>query len=307
MKIIDLDIKSCPDITTVGLGNFDGLHMGHQALVSEVISLSKKTKTKSALVLFKTHSRFTKTKFFLTSLEDKIRIISSMGIDYGLIVDFSSSFKSLKEEEFIASFLKEKCKARGIVIGPDYRFAYGARGSASSLNFYKDKYGYDLKVIDKVIFNGKLVSSTDIKKLIKSGQIQSANKLLARDYSIRGRVVKGYGRGRDLGYPTANIKPSFPYLIPLEGVYHTYVLYKDHIYNSMTSIGDNPTFEDPRHRQTIEVFIDKFNHNIYGEEIVLIFSKYLRPMIKFESVDDLKNKLNEDYGHIKALDFVYKK
>lgn len=307
MKIIDLDIESCPNETTVGLGNFDGLHIGHQALVTEVIALAKKTNTKSALVLFKTHSRFSKTKTFLTSLEDKLKIISSMGIDYGLIVDFSKSFKSLKEEEFISSFLKEKCKAKGIVIGPDYRFAYGARGSASSLNFYKDKYDYDLKVIDKVIFEGELVSSTDIKKLIKTGQIQKANKLLARNYSIRGRVVKGFGRGRDLGYPTANINPIYPYLIPVEGVYHTHVLYKNQIYNSMTSIGDNPTFEDSRHRQTIEVFIDKFNDDIYGEEICLIFSKYLRPMIKFKSVEDLIIKLNEDYEHIKALDHVYKK
>lgn len=298
MKVIDIKNEYPQKATALALGNFDGLHKGHMALINESISLSEKGKL-SGVLLFKSHTRQNEENSFLMSLDDKLEILSSLGLDIALLVDFDDSFKHLSPEDFIKKILVDRCFAKDLVIGNNYHFAYKAQGNSKTLIDFGKNYGFKTHLVDDVIVDDRLVSSTLIKNNLLEGDLKRANRALGRFYSIKGKVIKGFGRGKELGYPTANLGLSYNYLIPKDGVYHTHVKYKGKIYNSMTSIGTNPTFDKIK-GSTIEVFIDEFNKDIYYEELELIFLKYLRPMIKFESLEELIDQLDKDYRSIKS-------
>lgn len=298
MEIIDIKNESPKKSTALALGNFDGLHRGHMALINKSISLATDNKL-SGVLLFKSHTRNKEENSFLMSLDDKLEILSSLGLDLALLVDFDDKFKHLGPQDFIKKILIDKCLAKDLVVGNDYHFAYKAQGNSKALIDYGKTYGFKTHLVEDVIVDEKLVSSTLIKEYLLEGNLEKANEALGRNYSIKGKVIKGFGRGKDLGYPTANLDLSYSYLIPSDGVYHTLVKYEGKIYNSMTSIGTNPTFDKIK-GSTIEVFIDEFDRDIYDQELELIFLRYLRPMIKFKSLEELIGQLDKDYRSIKS-------
>lgn len=305
MKVIDLSKDLSEYKTSIGLGNFDGFHLAHQELAKKVIAIAKETNTKSSMLLFKRHTRHENDSKYLTTLNDKISYLDELGIDIVFLIDFYEKTKKLSPEEFISNIIIKSCKAENIVVGKDYKFAYKAQGDIRSLLDLEGKYNFKTHLLDDVMVNSKLVSSTLIKNLLDDHNLDTANLLLGRTYSIKGEVIKGFGRGKDLGYPTANISNKDSYFLPKDGVYYTIVEYDGQKYHSMTSIGDNPTFDD-LFEKVIEVYICDFDKDIYGEVLKLEFIKYLRPMYKFNSIDELIENLDNDYSEVMELSKLYK-
>lgn len=301
MKIINLnDNIPYNKPTVIGLGNFDGIHKGHMELMNEVIEKSKSSGLESSVILFNIHTEIIinnkSNQSQLTSLEDKMEILQEIGIDNVFVINFSSDLRTMSANDFVEKILIGLCNAKAIVVGKDYTFGYKASGNVEILrSLAKDKY--EIKVIDDYKIDNFRVSSSSIRGLIEDGTIEYANKLIGREYRLRGKVVKGDGRGKKLGFPTANIDLNFNYLIPKDGVYLTNIIVKNKSYKSLTSIGYNPTFKGSSLR--VEVYIDNFNEDIYGEDIDLYFVRYLRPMITFDSIEELIEQMNIDLKELK--------
>ncbi len=302
MKIINLN-NNIPynNPTVIGLGNFDGIHKGHLELMHEVIKKSKSSGLESSVILFNTHTEVIINNKInqsqLTSLDDKIEILKEIGIDNVFVINFSAELRSMTADDFVCKILVGLCNAKAIVVGKDYTFGYNALGNIEKLiELSKDRY--EIKIIDDYKIDGFRVSSSSIRGLIEDGNIEYANKLIGRNYRLKGKVVKGDGRGKALGFPTANINLNFNYLVPKDGVYLSNIIVKDKSYRSLTSIGYNPTFNGSTLR--VEVYIDEFDEDIYGEDIILYFVKYLRPMINFSSIEELIDQMNLDLNQLRG-------
>lgn len=302
MEVIDLN-KNNHNInieeSVIGLGNFDGLHLGHIELIKKVKYISNKKKVKSAILLFKKHTLCTinnNNDFILTTFKDKIEILKEFNIDYVFTLNFNDELKLMNSECFL-KLLKEKTDFKYLVVGKDYRFGNKAKGNILTLKLAEKKYKFTTIVIDDYTKDNVFVKSTKIRELLKKGNIKKANKLLNRSYSINGIVIHGKGRGTGLGFPTANLLNKSNYLIPKEGVYLTNTIINNKRYNSITSIGYNDTFNDGELK--IETNIINFNDDIYGQIIKIEFLDYIRNNIKFDSKEDLILQIQKDLIYIK--------
>lgn len=295
MRIIYLKDEISEGPSCIALGNFDGCHLGHQELFQLVKKKSAENMLKSSVLLFNKHSKNLVDDNYkvLSSLDDKIDFLEKNGFDQVFVLDFDLETMNMSAESFIKDILVEKCKAKHIVVGEDYRFGHMATGNVSLLEINTNTYNFSLSIIKDICLDGLRISASRIKHLIETDEITLANRFLLRPYRISGKVIKGDGRGRTLGFPTANLKLLANYLVPNDGVYFTiaYVLGKK--YYSLTSIGHNPTFDGQEHR--IEIFIDDFNDNIYDDEISISFISKIRPTIKFSSREGLIKQMDYDY------------
>ena len=297
MQIIDLDKDNVKiNIDAITLGNFDGLHLAHQKLINKCVSLGK-----SGVIIFKSHTsevlEYANFKNILTT-DDKINILKRMNVDYCLIKSFDKAFLSLKPVEFL-TYVKEHTNFKNLVVGKDFKFGINASGNVSTLENYQKVFNYKLYIIDDQFINGVPIRSTTIRKFLMSGEIENANSMLYRPFSINGIVIDGKHRGRNLGYPTANLECK-EYIIPAAGVYYTNVIYDNKLYKSITSIGENLTYDE--HDIKIETHILDFKGNLYGKELTLVFIKKIRDNVKFNSEIELINKLKSDYNFAKNQD-----
>ncbi|WP_296141983.1 bifunctional riboflavin kinase/FAD synthetase [uncultured Anaerococcus sp.] len=295
IKIYDLD-RGMTDFEpkAIALGNFDGIHIGHQKLIKKDLEIARQLNLVPSVLLFKENSKKTlhDEKDYLTSLDDKIEILANMGMDTFCILDFNEEFRSLSPKEFISQILYRKLNTKYIVIGEDYHFGKNAEGDIKTLARFEDEFDYETLIIDFELVNGEKISSGNIKELIKSGNIKKANKYLARPYKIIGHVVDGHKRGRTLNFPTANLKMKFSYTIPKDGVYLTRINVKGKNHFALSNVGSNPTFENDYRK--IETYILDFNQDIYGENITIEFLEFFRDDLKFDSVDELINQMEMD-------------
>ena len=287
--------------TAIALGNFDGLHLGHQCLIKKMISESRKKGLKSSVLLFNNHTRSIITEGIepgiITSNDQKIRILDSLGVELIYSMNFDKEVMKLTPEEFVVKILIDKMKANLVVVGFNYRFGHKAKGDVEYLRKLGVKFGFEVIVLDPVYNNDYIISSTLIRKLIKSGAIEEANKLLDRPYTIEGKVISGKKRGKEMGFPTANLEPYTNYLVPKFGVYKTKTIVDNIEYISLTNVGINPTFDN--NIWSIESHILGFNKDIYDNKISLKFLKYLREDIKFNTKEELVNQMKEDIKSIK--------
>ena len=295
IKIIDLgknEIDNSPKC--VSLGNFDGIHIGHQKLMKTNITLSNKENLTPAVLLFKENSKMilSDETDYIANLDDKIEFLSDMGIDTFCLIDFTDAFRSLSPEEFISKILVDKLNAKAVVVGIDYKFGKYAAGNVDTLKSLEEKYAYKTHVVDFEVDGDYKISSRTIREDIRKGKINLANKYLGRPYKIKGKVIHGYKRGRKLNFPTANLATDFSYVIPIDGVYLTRVTIDDDKYFALTNIGKNPTFENQERR--IETYILDFNKDIYGREISIEFLEFFRGDFKFNSVDELIEQMEMD-------------
>ena len=302
MKIIDLNKDKYKYNTGIVLGNFDGIHMGHQYLIENLIDEAKKEELEPSILLFKNHTKTTinhsEDKIrLLTSNEQKLSILEKMGIKIVYTILFNEEIMKLPAEEFVKEILVKKLNVRLVNIGFDYRFGHKAMGDSNYLKELGNKYGFRTNIINPIYIDGEIVSSTKIRNLIKMGEIKRANKFLGRPYSLVGNVIKGDQRGGKMGYPTANIGLSNNYVIPKIGVYESITLIDNREFKSLTNIGYNPTFNGKKLK--IENYILDFNENIYGKTLEIRFIDFLRDDIKFHTVEELINKIGEDINHIK--------
>lgn len=286
--------------TGVALGNFDGIHLGHQNLINVMINKSKELGLKSSLLLFEEHTKVTTDNDqpkIITSNEKKFKIAEELGIDIIYIMKFDEDVMQLSAEEFVKDIIINKMNSKLLVVGFDYKFGYKALGNSETLLELGKKYDIKVEVIKAIQSDDEIIGSTEIRKLIIEGNINRANKFLGRPYSIMGKVIPGKSRGKTLGFPTANIEVDPIHVIPKSGVYKTNTIVNDKSYLSATNIGFNPTFNDGILK--IETYILDFDKRIYGENIEIEFIDFLRDDIKFSNKDDLIKQMNIDIDRIK--------
>ena len=278
----------------VSLGNFDGVHKGHQKLMKENIKISKSKNLTPSVLLFKENTKniLNGEREYLTSLEDKIEILKKLGIECFCLLEFSDKFKNLSPYEFIEEILYKKLNTKYVIVGDNYRFGKMAKGDIKTLKKYEEDFAYKTKVVDFELDDGKIINSTDIRQMVREGKIEKANKDLGHPFKMQGKVIKGAQRGRLLNFPTANLKPSFKYVTAKSGVYFTRVNIDRDFYYALTDIGTNPTFENKKMK--IETYIMDFSKDIYGKNISIEFLEYLRSDYKFNSPEELIGQMEKD-------------
>ncbi|MBW2338446.1 MAG: bifunctional riboflavin kinase/FAD synthetase [Deltaproteobacteria bacterium] len=301
MKIFDhLDKIHAPfKSAVITIGNFDGVHIGHQALFHEVIETAETVGGTSIAMTFEPHPiRVLKQNGqppLITLYEQKAELIERTGIDVLICVPFTRAFASLSADQFIRELLVKKIGMKAIVVGEDYSFGKNREGSIDLLKSYGPDYGFEVILAGWIKMSKGFtdrISSTKIRELVIDGHMTEAEKMLGRHYQIRGRVVIGRDRGgKLLGIPTANIN-LHDELCPKTGIYAVTVECRGNQHNGVANIGYSPTFED--HEFTVEVHILDFNDNIYGEKIRVNFIKRLRDEIKFSNISALIDQIKKD-------------
>lgn len=283
--------------TGVGLGNFDGLHIGHMALINTLIRESQLNNLNSIVYTFTKHPENILRKKLITPLllteQKKIDLLGEISLDYLYFDEFNEDFSRLSPEDFVKKILIDKLNIKLAVAGYDYRFGYMGQGDIPFLRELGQKYGFRVVVIPAIKCDDEVISSTRIRNSIINGELETAYKLLGRNYSITAEVVSGRRIGNTIGFPTANIHPERFLVLPENGVYITKTLLDGKLYNSMTNVGYNPTFEDVKEK-TVETHIIDFNQDIYGKKIEVFFLKKIRNEKKFESVELLKEQISKD-------------
>lgn len=287
----------------VGLGNFDGLHVGHMELVNTLISESKASFLNSVVYTFTKHPEniIRKSLFtpLITTFDKKVELLGRTNLDYLYFEEFDENFSRMKPEEFVKSILVERLNIKLAVAGEDYRFGYMGQGNTDLLYKLGQRYGFRVLIIPPVKIDDNVVSSTLIRKFILKGYMDKVERFLGRLYSIKGEVVHGKKLGRKLGFPTANLNPEGYLVLPNEGVYITKTLSEGKIYKSVTSIGKNPTVDNSG-RIYVETYILDFNKDIYGKDIEVFFVSKLRGEEKFNSLEELVSQIQKDVLQTKA-------
>lgn len=281
----------------LSLGMFDGVHLGHISIINQLKKISSDKNFETALLTFWPHPR----KVFnpndelklLNTLEEKLFLLQKAGLDVIFLKEFDEEFRNLTGEEFIKQILVEKLNVKHIIIGHDHVFGKNKSGNFELLQKLSKELDYEVEQI-KAIKNEENfnISSTKIRNCLSNGNIVGANKMLGYHYSITGKVIHGKKLGRTIGYPTANLEIDELKLLPKKGAYIVEVYVKDKFYKGMLSIGNNPTVNGEK--LTIEVYILDFDQDIYGEEITLKFRDFLHEQIKFDGIEKLIERLDED-------------
>ena len=282
--------------TAVTWGNFDGIHLGHQALISTLVSKANSLGFVSVVVTFdpKPAEFFGKetTPKPLVDIQDKFALLSSLGVDYCVVVPFVQDFAAQCAEEFVSNFLVDSIKAKVLVLGHDTCFGRDRRGNFDFLLEARQRYGFEVERINSVLAGGEAVASTRIRKLITAGRLNEVPALLGRSHSVHGPVRHGAGRGgSSLGVPTANLAPG-PLLLPPNGVYACTAKISGSFWAAAANLGVNPSFGGTT--PSLEAHLLDFEGDLYGMEMRLYFEAFLRPEQKFASLEELRSVINED-------------
>jgi riboflavin kinase/FMN adenylyltransferase len=286
-------------------GTFDGVHLGHQKILARLKEIANLNGGETVVLTFWPHPRMVVSEDsqglqLLSTLEEKIELLTDLGIDHLLIVPFTRSFSELSCEDYIQQILVDQIGTKKLVIGYDHRFGRNREGNFDFLKNNAQHYGFKVEEIPREDIEETAISSTRIRHTLTSGHIEEANSLLGRPYSISGTVVKGKQLGRQLGFPTANVQvSSFHKLVPNNGVYIIRAVVDGISHEGMLNIGTRPTV-DGRVR-SIEANIFNFERDIYGEKLKIEFLSYLRPERKFDGLEALTAQIAEDKKVAKAF------
>ena len=281
------------------IGSFDGVHHGHQKILSQVSDLAKKEEGESVVVTFHPHPRHVLSTDMddfklITTVEEKAALLAKYGIDNVIVVPFNEDFYQQSPRGYIEDFLIDRFHPRWIVIGYDHRFGNNRSGNIEDLRRYETEGVFRLLEIEKQAVEDITVSSTKIRKALNEGQVEKARHLLGHPFSLTGKVTHGQRIGHTLGYPTANIELAEPNkLIPVYGIYAVKVSHHQKEYQGMLYIGDRPTLAN-HHNKTIEVNIFDFDQRIYGDQLRIDFIRFLRKDQRFDGLDALKAQLAKD-------------
>jgi len=291
------DIQPLPN-AVVTSGTFDGVHLGHQTILSRLTEVAKASGGESVLITYWPHPRTvvsndSQNLRLLTTLDEKIELLDQAGVDHLVVIPFTRSFSELTSEEYIRQILIGKIGTRKLVIGYDHRFGRDREGGFDYIQAHQSEYGFEVEEIPRQDVEAVGVSSSKIRAALNEGNVQTANRFLGRLYSLNGTVVKGRQLGRTIGFPTANLQVDDPSkLIPANGVYAVDVEYAGQTLGGMLNIGFRPTVAGTN--QTIETYIFDFDKDIYGEHITLKFKEFLRPEQKFDGLPALVAQLKRD-------------
>jgi riboflavin kinase/FMN adenylyltransferase len=286
-------------------GTFDGVHLGHQKILSRLTEVAQNSGGESVLITYWPHPRTVVSNDsqdlkLLTTLDEKIDLIEQAGVNHLVVIPFTRSFSELTSEQYIRQILIEKIGTSKLVIGYDHRFGRDREGGFDYIQAHQDEYGFEVEEIPRQDVEEIGVSSSKIRAALQEGNIHIANLFLGREYNLTGTVIKGQQLGRTIGYPTANLQVDDPVkLIPANGVYAVDVIHAGQTYGGMLNIGFRPTVAGTY--QTIETYIFDFDKDIYGEHMTLLFRDFLRPEQKFDGLPALVAQLKYDEESARKL------
>ncbi len=289
----------------VTIGNFDGVHIGHRKIINKLISSAREHNGTPIVITFKNHPR---TVFhpesvcrMITTVEEKQQALHSLGINNIIMLNFTREFSNLTADQFYSELLIGKLKVKEIVIGYDHAFGKNREGNIEYLMKLSEKTGIIVNRVEEEVCDDEVISSTFLRGEIDKGNMQMASRLLGRRYSLSGKVIRGAGRGKGLGFPTANILPDYTdKIIPGNGIYAASILMKDQaVFHGMLNIGYNPTFNGKE--KSIEINIFDFNRDIYDENVTIEFYEKIRDEAKFDSPDSLIKQIKMDEVQIRRI------
>lgn len=291
------DFATLP-IAVVTSGTFDGVHVGHQKILTRLNEIANQVKGETVVLTFWPHPRLVlhpedDTLKLLNTFEEKAELLRAQGVQHLVRIPFTKEFSQLSSEKFITQVLVDKIGTKKLVIGYDHHFGKNREGSFEQLKANASRYGFEVEEIPRQDVDNVGVSSTNIRKALESGQIDTANHFLGTPYSLTGRVVPGDKLGRLLGYPTANLEMDTKFkLIPADGIYAVTIQYQHEVYKGMLYIGNRPTVNGSK--RNIEVNIFDFAKDIYGDALTVHFHHLIRKDNKFSDLDGLRKQLEGD-------------
>lgn len=296
--------------TAVTIGTFDGVHLGHTQIIKQLVQKAKILEIPSVVLSFYPHPRIVLHQDsgikLLDSLEEKAAKLEALGVDYFVVYPFSKSFSRMKAETFVSDILVQGLHAKSVLIGYDHRFGRNRNANIEDLRNFGKQYDFEVAEISAQAIEAVAVSSTKIRKALEEGRVKKANQFLGSVFGLCGKVISGKQIGRTLGFPTANITPTYAYkLIPKQGVYVIKSYIDGQEVFGMLNIGQNPTVTLQESKSVfpkIEAHFFQFNKDLYGQEINVSFIDRLRDEIKFDSLEALRSQLKKDQS--KALKIV---
>ena len=286
--------------SVIAIGNFDGLHLGHQKVLNEAKQKAKKKRLPFGIITFEP----VPVMFFdkklknhrINSLEQKKLMLKIFKLDFLIIIKFNKEFSSLSAEKFIEKIIYKKTKCKYLYVSKNFRFGFKRRGNIKTLKKFEKQYGYKNIITKPFKRNNRIISSTIIRKKIRKGEINEVNSFLNRNWSIEGKVITGRKRGRKIGFPTCNLK-LHNYVIPRLGVYSVRVKSKYFIKNGISNVGYRPTFNGQN--LLLETNIFGIHRNLYNKVITVYFKKFIRPEKKFKDFKFLKKQIKLDIQQAK--------
>jgi riboflavin kinase/FMN adenylyltransferase len=288
--------------TALTIGVLDGVHIGHQALITKLKEKAAAKELLSGVVTFQHHPRLVfspQSKITsLTSLQERISLLKNLGVAHVVILSFTPELSQLSAREFII-LIKRYLRMRALVIGPDFALGKGREGDAQALTALGEELDFTVEVVPPLIWHEKVVSSTAIRGALSRGDVRKVNELLGRRFALTGQVSKGDERGTNLGFPTANLIADRNQALPADGVYAARVLYSEKIYQAVINIGLRPTFDG--HHRLVEAHILDFTGDLYGRNITIELVERLRGEEKFSSAEELKAQITRDVAQAKSL------
>ena len=298
MKVINssqfAEINNIPVV--LAIGSFDGLHKGHQLIINKNKEIAAKKDLAAGVFSFDPHPLSVvnpnQAPKHLLSEGQKINRLKQLDIDYYFQQKFTSEFAELEFDDFIKNILINKLKIRHLVIGSDFQFGYKGKGDVTALKKLSQKYNFAVTIVNPVKINKKIVSSSYIRELVQKGNIEKVPTYLGDYFEIKGKVVKGEGIGRKLGFPTANLKLNNNYVLPPPGVYAGWAYVNGYKYKGIGNLGYKPTFSADKYN--IEIHILDFSKNIYNKTLSFKLVKFVRKESNFEDISNLKKQINKD-------------
>ncbi|MFC3040340.1 bifunctional riboflavin kinase/FAD synthetase [Virgibacillus xinjiangensis] len=289
--------------TVSAVGFFDGVHQGHQKVIETAVIEARERGMESAVITFHPHPsvvlKGADQVKYLTTLKEKQEIMEQMDVDRLYIIRFNKELSSLSPQQFVDHFIIG-LNIRHMVAGFDYSFGHKGQGSMDNLENYTRGF-FTHTTVDKVTMDSEKVSSSRIRKLLVSGEMEQANELLGRPFILEGLVIHGDQRGKEIGYPTANLQVDHDSLLPKPGIYAVKVNYKGATHYGMANIGTNPTFTAEREDLSIEVNILDYDNDLYGEMLQVEWYRYIREEERFNGVKELVERIAQDEREIRSF------
>ena len=293
-----LELKDRYDKLVLGLGNFDGLHLGHQKLISRLVQKARAIRGTPAVFTFVPHPmtvlRPGEAPPLLLSPGIKQKMFADLGVEVLIMIPFNFEFSRMSPEDFIDHVLHQHLRVHSVFVGYNYTFGHMGRGTPELLKEYGEKLGFEVEVISQVTYQNRPVSSTLIRSLIAEGDITGAREFLGYCPVIEGEVVYGEQRGNTLGFPTANLQPATDYIVPPNGVYSVKVKVENDLFLGVANIGVKPTFHNNSINRTIEVHLLDYSGNLYGRSIMVYFIRRMRAEKRFNSPGELVAQIQKD-------------
>lgn len=297
------DLKRSFRNPVLTIGNFDGVHLGHQFIFKRVLEKAREIDGESMVYTFDPHPveilAPERKPLLITPLEEKLRLIEEQGINVTICAPFTEKFASQAPEDFVKKILYDQIKIRHIFVGHDFTFGKDRRGNIALLKEMGRKWGFHAEMVEAVRLEGTVISSTRIREFVARGEMREAAKLLGRPYALAGKVIHGHGRGsRKLGFPTANLKTS-GVLFPKPGIFAVFAIYEGRRYEGVANLGWNPTFQDQKF--STEIHILNFNQDIYGESLRVEFIQRLRDETTFRGPEELIAQIKKDIAQAEKI------